>query len=221
MHAAMAQLQVSPFSDAVVEKGYNNYLKLYYKTVEEVDKEYFYVYCDEFKISEKDKENGLLFCDISFTRLSDLRNDVVISKSNSISDTLHFTFPLPTNGSDMILFNNDLLAALEFEIVNYSSTRAPVIIVFNGGYDTPEWRNYTNNTSGRYFTTNTGELIVNANVEQKIEEDNNDIADKQDFTKENFLYLESGTNRITVTPYAGIPEQECTVTLYYSRSRLW
>ena len=176
--------------------SFSKELKLYYKTVESFEDEYYLVAFKKLDKEEKEVD-GLLMCEFALTRLSFLKKDKVSVQTNRVSSDNYPTFPLGVE-TPFILFTTGYNNVLYFTIYSTTSHLLPARIEVNGGYINPEWTNLTNGYEGGYsITSSNGELIIDSNFPQKMTEDGIDITQKQSRKgKENFLFLSPGKNEI-------------------------
>lgn len=196
-----------------------NTLRLFYQTVDSESKNYFITILQKIEVSEKDEDTGILKCNVTFKRLSHLKEDVIITLDNSTENLIPYTFPLPTPTSSFIEFGSDYAQDIKFILNNPTNITIPVKFTIIGAYSTPTWVNSNNKLQGGYFLTEQdGILIVDARNIQIITNNGKNAIDSIDHTKHNnFLFLSPGENQITFTvSKSDVVTSLTTVRLEYS-----
>lgn len=195
-------------------------LKLYYTTQQnEVPVEtYFDVFVTKIDLSEKEL-NGLLICPVIFERLSNLKEDIEKTYQNAIDITYPDTYPLPTPTSNYITYGNNNTTRLSFDLDNTSNIDIPVYFEIAGEYHNPIFENTTTGNSGGYNIDNSdGILKVDPYYPQSMTQDGTDITAHQDNSKDNFLIVKPGINKVLfdVSPNQPI-SNPVTITVRYVR----
>jgi hypothetical protein len=194
-----------------VELQPENVLRLYYTTNNDdyFSDAYYDVFISKIEKSEKTFEDGLLRCNVTFKKLSNIKKDYVYSVSNFGDAPPAPTFPLPTPGSNHIVFSPALTNEVTMKIPNPSNMTIPVQIKFKGLYTNPYWENKANGLKGKYMVQSllqSSYILADARPLAKVIHNGINAFDKCSPYYENLLLLEPGMNEIKIIlndPYNG------------------
>lgn len=194
-------------------------LKLYYAVNDKMVQNgtYFEVFVNKIGLSEKD-QNGMLICPVIFERLSNLKENIVKIYQNQLDFEYPDTYPLPTPTSNYITYGNNNSTVLSFDLNNSSNLEIQVYFEISGEYHNPTFVNKTTGNSGGYFVEEqNGILVVDPYFPQKMTSNGVDMSNQQDYSKDNFLVLKTGTNSVefNVSPNQPITATSTITVRYY------
>ncbi len=188
-------------------KGYNTFLE-YLKGSKSLELHYHSnskKYCNvNFKsISKTELISGVLQCEVVIERLGLWRVDVVVEIDVDVNNSAKiypFTYPYTYS----ISFEGKI------KVTNNGFVKAPLIIEINGAFDNPEVLIKKNDEvvsmMRMYLKSNDCKLVVNSEVtNQKMTlfyktGEEVDVYQYQDFTCDNFIFIDPGTYEIEFRP---------------------
>ena len=190
-----------------VESG--EYFYFYYKSVE-----YRYCYCEIESLSKGELSAGALVCTLGLKKLSywfkDVTQEIEI-KTDTGGKYYPITYPYT--------YSNSISGKVS--IRNNGYAKAPLRIVLNGAFSNPEVIVYKDGAEvGKmkiYYESQNAILEVNSfSLDQKIEITENgetiNAYEYQDFSTDNFLFLDKGDYTLEFKPNVSEPPT-CVITM--------
>lgn len=190
-----------------VESSSNFYL--FYKSVDTK-----YILCEIESLSKTELKSNALMSKCTIKKLSQWFKDVSKEINVSFSDIgkkYPYTYPFTYSDSNEGKIN----------ITNNGYYKAPLKIIINGKFENPEIFVRTNNKiiqrAKIYYKSENGRLEIDAfPTDQKItiieNEETINAYEFQDFTADNFIFLDRGTFEIQFKPGAGCAPK-CMITM--------
>lgn len=187
----------------------SDYFYLYYKSIE-----YKYCYCEVESLSKSELSSNALICTLLLKKLSywfkDVTQEIEI-KTDTDGKLYSYSYPYK--------YSNSISGKVN--VRNNGYAKAPLRILLNGAFSNPEVIVYKDGKEVSkmkiYYESNNAILEVNAfSLAQKIEitEDGETINayEYQDFSEDNFLFLDRGDYTLEFKPNVATPPS-CVITM--------